>query len=426
MWSEPARLAGLQALFAWLNLALTAPSVYLWLGLPLLMRQQGWSGLEIGLFQLAGLPAVFKILLARPIEGRYRLIGTRAPTPRLIAYRHWSVGLCLALAAVLMLLGWRQLLDSRTALFGLAFAAAWLATWADIPVNALAIRYLPARQHLRAAALRSAALSIGAIVGGGVMLLVQLRWGWRAPFWLLAAMLLSGAALIALLSRPGCSASAGAEDPVGTPTTSLARDCRGFMAQPGARIWTALLMLYFPFIGTAWFYLKPLLLDLGFAAQQVALLVGIGGGVVAAAASLLTARLAHSVGLDRALPLGAWFAAAALAALALISTGGWPPVLAIAAAAWVAAAMGSTAALAFALTMRFSRPSATAADYGLQSSLFASSRLLVPLAGGLLLDRFGYPTLLVVLMLAMLGVVTLCHRKAGALTPVADTLPAQP
>jgi hypothetical protein len=33
----------LQALFGWLHLALTAPSVYLWLGLPLVMRQHGWS-----------------------------------------------------------------------------------------------------------------------------------------------------------------------------------------------------------------------------------------------------------------------------------------------------------------------------------------------------------------------------------------------
>ena len=34
----------LQALFGWLHFALTAPSVYLWLGPPLVMRQHGWSG----------------------------------------------------------------------------------------------------------------------------------------------------------------------------------------------------------------------------------------------------------------------------------------------------------------------------------------------------------------------------------------------
>lgn len=435
------RLAGLQALFAWLNLALAAPSVYLWLGLPLLMRQQGWSGLEIGLFQLAGLPAVFKVVLARPVEGgrrladRVRTVASGMSTADSLArYRTWALALCLALAVVLLLLGWRQLLDSRTALFGLAFAAAWLATWADIPVNALAIRCLPPDEQLRAGAWRSAALSIGAIVGGGVMLMIQLRWGWRTPFWLLAAMLVSGAALILVVGRPGLLAggTASIRDPSGRDFSSgdpagpapvdvpsqaptLARDLADYLAQPGARAWTTLLMLYFPFIGTAWFYLKPLLLDLGFRAEQVAFLVGIGGGVIAAASSLLAGRLARRIGLHRAVPLGAWLASAALAALALASTGHLPPALVIAAAALVAAAMGGIAALAFALTMRFARPAAAAADYGLQSSLFALTRLLVPLAGGLLLDRFGYPVLLVVLLLAMLGVVALSHRSAAAL-----------
>lgn len=438
------RLAGLQALFAWLNLSLTAPAVYLWLGLPLLMRQQGWSGLEIGLFQLAGLPAVFKVLLARPVEGRRQATDRpQRSAEDLSRYRTWAVALCLSLAVVLMLLGWRQLLDSRAALFSLAFAAAWLATWADIPVNALAIRCLPSDEQLRAGAWRSAALSIGAIVGGGVMLMVQLRWGWRAPFWLLAAMLVTGAAAIAIVSPRGLMSSVTAAMPAtaakaaaaampaaapppmpampampavaGRPAPSLARDLSGYLAQPGARAWTVLLMLYFPFIGTAWFYLKPLLLDLGFHAEQVAFLVGIGGGVIATASSLVTGQLARRIGLDRAVPLGAWLASAALAALALASSGHLPASLVIVAAGLVAAAMGGIAALSFALTMRFARPSAAAADYGLQASLFALSRLLVPLAGGLVLDRHGYPVLLVILLLAMLGVVVLCHYSAAAL-----------
>lgn len=257
--TERVRLAALQALFAWLHLALTAPSVYLWLGLPLLMRQQGWSGVQIGLFQLAGLPAVAKFLLARPVERGQR------------RYRAWGVGLCLALAAVLVLLGWADLLASPAQLFALAFAAALLATWADIPVNALAIRRLPAGEQLRAGALRSAALSLGAIAGGGLMLLVQLRWGWRAPFWALAGMLVLGAALLCLL-QPEPDGGRAARVP-----TSLWQDWRGYIAQPGARGWTLLLVLYFPFVGTAWFYLKPLLLDLGFDAQRVAQIAGVGG-----------------------------------------------------------------------------------------------------------------------------------------------------
>ena len=194
--SERMRLIGLQAVFAWLNLALTAPAVYLWLGLPLLMRQHGWSGVDIGLFQLAGLPAVFKFLLARPIESRQS---------REHAYKTWAVVLCLLLATILVLIGWSDLLSSPVQLFALAFATAWLSTWADIPINALAIRYLPPDQRLRAGGLRSAALSLGAILGGGLMLMVQLRWGWRAPFWALACMIAAGALLLGVTTTTRAS-----------------------------------------------------------------------------------------------------------------------------------------------------------------------------------------------------------------------------
>ncbi|ODU60675.1 MAG: MFS transporter [Comamonadaceae bacterium SCN 68-20] len=395
--TEKVRLAALQALFAWLHLALTAPSVYLWLGLPLLMRQQGWSGVQIGLFQLAGLPAVAKFLLARPVE--------RGPR----RYRAWGVGLCLALAAVLVLLGWADLLASPAQLFALAFAAALLATWADIPVNALAIRHLPAGEQLRAGALRSAALSLGAIAGGGLMLLVQLRWGWRAPFWTLAGMLVLGAALLCLLP-PEPDGGRAARVPA-----SLRQDWRGYIAQPGARGWTLLLVLYFPFVGTAWFYLKPLLLDLGFDAPRVAQVAGVGGGMVAAAASGVAAYLARRIGLRRAVPVGAWLGFAALAGLALVAALRPPAAAVFAAAAGVAVAMGYIAALAFALTMHFARQQAAAADYGVQSSLFAFSRVLVPAVGGWLLDRAGYAGLLAGLAAAMLGVCLLCMQRAATL-----------
>ena len=66
--NDSVRHGARQAMFGFLHLALIAPSIYLVLGLPLVLRQHGWSGTEIGLFQLAGLPAVFKFVLAVPVE----------------------------------------------------------------------------------------------------------------------------------------------------------------------------------------------------------------------------------------------------------------------------------------------------------------------------------------------------------------------
>jgi len=181
-------------------------------------------------------------------------------------------------------------------------------------------------------------------------------------------------------------------------------------------------MLYFPFVGTAWFYLKPLMLDLGFETSRVAQIVGVGGGLIAAVSSLVAASLARRVGLRQAVPAGAWLGFVALSALALAAAFHPPAPALIAAVACVAAAMGYIAALAFGLTMHFARKSAAATDYGLQSSLFSLSRLLVPALGGLLLDRGGHVALLASLAVAMLGVYVLCRWKARDL-PSATACP---
>ena len=83
------------------------------------------------------------------------------------------MALLLAYAAVLLALGWRDLLNDGALLFALAAAAALAGTWADVPVNALAIRVLPAASRAWAGGIRSMALCLGAIVGGGLMLLAQ-------------------------------------------------------------------------------------------------------------------------------------------------------------------------------------------------------------------------------------------------------------
>lgn len=392
----------LQLLFGWLNFVLVVPSIYLLLGLPLVMREHGWSGTDIGLFQLAGLPALFKFLLALPVQ-RYRSAHGH--------YRVWVMLLCLLLALLLILVSQQGITSNRGYLFGLAFAAGVLATWADIPVSALAIKLLPQSQQIRAGSIRSAALFLGAIVGAGVMLLVQNRWGWQAPFLLMAAGLLLSLLPLARL-REGR-----AEGVVAKPAGPALADWSGYFRQPGARLWTWVLLSSFPFVGAAWLYLKPLLLDEGMAAQQVALIAGIGGGVVGALASLLGGRVVQRLGPGRTIPLfmlWALFALLALTAAVGVQAG---MVWLLAAAFLLATAMGAVSSLVFTLMMFFSRAHRQAADYGLQASLFVLTRMLVPIAAGVLLDHSGHLGMLAGLSLAMFGVcaLALAARRSIAL-----------
>lgn len=402
----------LQLLLGWVNFAMTAPLIYLYLGLPLVMRQHGWSGTEIGLFQLAGLPAVLKFVLGAPVDRWAR----GAP-----GYRRWSLVLMAGYAASLIglaCLGIEQ--AGFVPLFALAMLASLLGTWADAPVNALAIRCLPAEERQRAGIIRSAASSLGAVVGGGVMLMLQARAGWALPFWALSGGLLLAALGLWLIPRATLAQADGVQARQVGVGQWLA-----YFSSTERRRWVVMLMLYFPFIGAAWVYLKPLLLDQGLPPEQVALVAGVLGGVVGAVGSALGGHLARRSGLQRALPACALAGVAALVALAgTVASGAGVPWL-VACTLLLALVMGASAGLLFGMMMNHTRAGLTAVDYGLQSSLFVLTRTLVPMLAGILLDRLGYLGMLAGLILCMAGVWAWSRRFVRHGQDLAERLPAQ-
>ncbi|CAM3859060.1 MFS transporter [Kerstersia gyiorum] len=394
-----------QLLIGWLNLVLTAPVIYLYVGLPLVMRQHGWSGTEIGLLQLAGLPAMLKFVLATPVD-RWRLGQS--------SYRNWAVLLSVGYAATLLLLGAHDIRDTPfMVLFALALLVSLLGTWADIPVNGLAIRILPESERIRAGAIRSAATSLGAIVGGGLMLMLHTKLGWAWPFTVLALGMLSGAILIPLL-RAGHSV---VDRPASAQDVAMARaglrEWLSWFATSQHRIWALLLVLYYPLIGAVWVYLKPLMLDLGFAPERIAMIVGVGGGLLAAIASMAGSWVSRRSGAANALPL---FAIGNLLALALLAGAVMfklDEVWLISGTMVVALMMGASAGLVFGLMMYYARPVLSALDYGIQSSLFVIGRTMVPALAGVVLDRLGYPGMLMCLVggLALILVLVMFVRK---------------
>lgn len=372
-----------QLLIGWLNLVLTAPLIYLFLGLPLVMRQYGWSGTEIGIIQLTGLPALFKFLLATPVD-RWRLGQAN--------YRNWAMVLGLGYIATLLLFSAHDLRDTSYAvLFMLAMLVSLFGTWADMPINALAIQILPESERMRAGAVRAAATSLGAIVGGGLMLILHTRMGWVWPFYILSLGMLSGVVLIPLLkARVESNLNAELTQPHSMPPRASMREWFDWFSVPQHRIWAMLLILYYPLIGTVWIYLKPLMLDQGLAVEQIALTVGVGGGMVAAVASLIGHYVSRRSGVLIALPLFAMCNLLAIGMMAGTTIFSFGIEVLIAAAMVVAFMIGASGGLVFGLMMFHARPGLAALDYGIQSSLFVIGRTLLPVFAGVLLDRLGY------------------------------------
>jgi len=399
--TSKAKLWGLQLLFGWMNLALAVPSIYLMFGLPLVLRQHGWEGTEIGLLQLAALPAIFKFLFAMPVQrvrfGRGHFV-------------HWLWAISVLLLAMYVAIGWQNLIAHKLPLFALTFLISIATTWLDIPVNALAVQWLPRSEQLRAGSIRSAALFIGAIVGGGVMVLVLSRWGWQAPFVIMgAALLLGGLPFVALRAQAALPEQTDTSEQPSAPPGVVA-DWVSFFAQPGAKQWTWMLLTSFPFIGAVWLFLKPLMLDQGMPLEQVAWTIGIAGGVTGALFSLIGGRLISVLGTARAIVL---YLLAALCALALLTVVVWAKLGAVwltISALIVAASMGAISALMFGLTMFFTRRQRNASDYGLQSTIFTVARLAVPVAAGVMLDVLGHVGMLTGMSLGVLCALALALR----------------
>ncbi|EAN5735966.1 MFS transporter [Salmonella enterica] len=375
------RLGLYQVIFGWMNFVLVIPAVYLLLGLPLTMREYGWSGTDIGFFQLAGLPAVFKFLLALPVQ-RLRMGKFH--------YSYWTVLLGLLLVVLLCLISYPGMLMHRTTLFWSALAINLLSTWADIPLNALAVKLLPRSEQMRAGSIRSMATFMGAIVGSGFMLVIQGRWGWQVPFYIM-----SGGLLFGLLLINGIREDERGDERMPQPAQPI-MDLSGYFRQPGAKLWLWLLMSCFPFIAAVWLYLKPMLLDLGIAAQHVAWIVGVGGGSIGAISSLLSGPLVRYLGVTKAITGYLFFSLLTLVALTLSMLFKLGVTWIIANIFLVAVTMGGVSSLMFGLMMIFTRHKYRASDYGFQTSLFVATRLTFPLVAGMILDMGGYVLMLTV------------------------------
>lgn len=393
---------------SWCNFMLTAMTIYLYLGMPLAMRQHGWSGAEIGIFQLSGIPVLLKFLMAAPIE---RFIFKRRN------YFKWTCFLGFGTIVGLACLSRSNIEEaSFIQIFLCTLITSIFATWVDIPVNTIAILTLPQKEQVRSGALRSSVIALASIIGGGGMIFIYSRFGWEAPIYLfMIGIALSLLMLFPVDKETSYITPSAYYQPVGGSSqedTALSQPNRtevslsvwkGYFLQLDKVWWNIILVSYFPFIGCAWLFLKPMLLDHGLKVDEIAWLATIGG-VVAALASFFYALLLKKVPSFKALFWVSGLNIIALYLMLYLSQSfphGWQLVLTVCV---LALSLGLSSGLVLGLLMTQNRTNYEAVDYGIQSSLFSLSRMLVSVIAGALLDYIGYQGMFTVLLLGALSV----------------------
>ncbi|EGR2117656.1 MFS transporter [Vibrio cholerae] len=153
-------------------------------GLPAVLRSEGVSTSQIGLFYLAMLPWALKFLWAPYVES----IRQQGITLTRHAY---LIGL--AQTGMLLVLGafsFNAVISDQTLLFVGVLTLALLSTFADITTDGLAVDVLPADQRRFGNVMQVGGAYLGAVFGGGLFIYLTASVSWQNAILLLMALLL--------------------------------------------------------------------------------------------------------------------------------------------------------------------------------------------------------------------------------------------
>ena len=232
------------------------PFWFLSQALPILLRQRGMSLEVIGLLPFVGIAVIFKFLWA-PLIDRYSYA-------RWGHYRFWIIFFQLWVVALTVVC---SLLDLETQLpfilLGLALIGTSCASQ-DIATDALAVRLLAPQERGVGNAVQGIGGAIGRMIGGGGMLILLNRWGWRMSLLSLATVMVVALIPVLIYREPRRKTVANA-----TKSQGYFKIFPRFVQRPGMGIWLLVLGLYAAAHNSSATMFTPLLVDAGIGRAHV-------------------------------------------------------------------------------------------------------------------------------------------------------------
>lgn len=395
--------------------------------LPVVLRESGYSLIEISATGVLFLPWALKFLWA-PVVDRY---GTR---------RRWLLTLQLTSAAIALLLAGLDLSSTlRWLLLGVAAINVVSATQ-DIATDGLAIHLLGSRQRGLGNGIQVGAYRLGMIAGGGGLLWLFSLAGWRVLFIAMAVVLALTTIPVWFLPRrpalvvdddvPGSPESSGAPTASGPPRSpessrsparataaAMTRAWLDRLRRPGMITFIALIagFKFGDSMGSS--MVGPFMTDSGLTLDQIAVVKGVLSSVGALGGAAAGAAIAYRYGRRRALLLGGVTQTASLALYlaAAAGVGGFGLIVTASLAEHI---FGGAATVAlFTLMMDASEKRYAGSDYTLLACAVVIVQGIAGFAAGVVGQVFGYPVLFgTSLVLSGLGCVALIlalDRGAG-------------
>ena len=402
-WLTQPRIATFQkmGLLGSLYVAQHIPLTFVYEAMPVFLRQQNVSLKTLGLLQLLALPLVFKFLWS-PLIDRYGVT-------RWGHYRFWILCFQIGLGVEIALLAFLNITQQFTLLLIGLLLVSLLSASQDIATDALAIGLLSPAERGLGNGIQRGGNSLGAIIGGGSMLLLLSYWGWRTTLLTMATILLLAVIPIARHRERGVKSTA-ASPPSFRRLVSVYR-------RPGMGRWLIILMLYGigPYMALTMF--RPLLVDIGLSMGEIGLLLGVvsyGAGLLGAVVAGLTIS---RLGRKQALVTFSALQGIAIVAYCLPTLGltQLPMLYMVAMIAQFINGMAMTAL--FTVMMDNSEVKTAGTDYTVQSSVVYISSILGATFSGMIAEAIGYQGVFAVAFvfatITILAVSYLFHERSS-------------
>ncbi len=348
--------------------------------LPVLMRQGNFSLSTIGLLQLIKLPWILKVFWAPVVDKHTSGIGT---------YKKWIFSSELVYALLILMVAFLDLSTSFTTIFILIILSLIASATQDIATDALTALSFNRRDKGLANSMQSMGSFAGAMVGGGILLLIYKHTGWTPLLVCVSAFVIL--ALLPLffykdknfIPRKGC-------------TPIAMKDLYFFFKQEGICKQLVFLVLFYSGVIGILTMVKPYMVDLGYKTSEIGFMFGIFGSLCGCLFSYAAGYVIRYFGRHYSRII---FACLILATtllfyfLSLTTPGKFALYVAI---FFLWASYGLSSVLVYTIAMDYLRDGREGTDFTLQTVITHLSGMIIAVISGKLADSLGYSGLFLV------------------------------
>lgn len=272
--------------FFCLYIAQTIPMSFFSTVLPVIMRQQDFSLATIGMLQFIKLPWILKFLWSPAVDRTCFAVAH---------YKRWIFSSEIIYAVIIFGISFLDFQISPMLILGLIICAFVASATQDIATDALAVVSFSRGDKSLVNSMQSMGSFVGAMVGGGVLLLLYNQLGWSSLLPYLAIFVLIALLPLAFFKEKHLEAPIEKKElPKANPN-----DLFGFFKQKG--IWKQIIFLFLFYAGLIGILamIKPMLVDYGYDMKEIGVMSGIVGTSIACVASFAGGFIVKRIGRNR-------------------------------------------------------------------------------------------------------------------------------